>query len=101
MKNLIFIILITSILNITNAVSDEINCTRFEKISAKYIECTVKNIKIRSKKIKLKATIGAEEIKEQITTNAIKNKKKFDKSAFKEKFIKFKNSKTLTKFMEK
>ena len=101
MKKILFIILITSILTITNVVAEAINCTQLEKISAKYLECEAKNIKNKSKEIKLKVTLGAKELKEKITKNAEDGKKKFNKSTLKEKLIKFKNSKTLTQFMEK
>ena len=45
--------------------------------------------------------MGAEELKEKITINAKSGKKKFDKLNLKEKLVKFKNSKSLTEFMEK
>ena len=101
MKKLIFTILITSILIVSNVVAEKIDCTQFEKISAKYLECKGKNLKNRSEEIKIKTKVGAEGLKEKITTNAKDSKKKFDKSTLKEKLIKFKNSKTLTQFMEK
>jgi hypothetical protein len=101
MKKIIFIILITSILSITNAVTDEMNCAQFEKISAKYLECKATLLKKKTKELKLKATVGAEDLKEKVTKNANDGKKKFDKSTLKEKLIKFKNSKTLKQFMEK
>ena len=101
MKQIIFTALITSALIISNAMAEKIDCTQFEKISAKYIECSAKNLKEKSSEHKLKVTVGAEELKEKITTNAKSGKKKFDKSSLKEKLVKFKNSKTLTEFMEK
>jgi len=100
-KKILFVISITSILIITNVAAEKIDCTQLEKISTKYLECKAKNIKNKSKKIKLKAIAGAEELKEKITTNTNDGKKKFDKSRLKEKLIKFKSSKTLTQFMEK
>ena len=101
MKKIVFTVLIFSILNITNVVADHIDCTQFDKISAKYLECNAVNLRERSSAIQLKVAVGAEIIKEKITTSTKKNKKKFNKSIFKEKFVKFKNSKTLTEFMEK
>ena len=79
MKKIIFITLITCLLVTTNTIAEKIDCTQFDKLSAKYLECQKTNFKIKSKE----------------------NKDKFDNSTFKEKLIKFKNSKTLTKFMEK
>jgi hypothetical protein len=101
MKKILFTTLITLTVFITNAIAKKIDCDQFEKVSAKYIECSTKNLKEKSSELKLKVTVGAEEIKDKITTNAKNGKKKFDESSLKEKLIKFKNSKTLTEFMEK
>jgi hypothetical protein len=101
MKKMIFTALITGLIVTTNTVAEKIDCTQFNKVSAKYLECSAKNLKEKSSELKLKATIGAEELKEKITTNAKNSKTKFNKSSLKEKLVKFKNSKTLTEFMEK
>ena len=101
MKKIIFTTLITWMLITANAIAEKIDCTQFEKVSAKYIECSAKNLKEKSSELKLKATVGAEELKEKITTNVKSGKKKFNKLNLKEKLVKFKNSKTLTEFMEK
>ena len=101
MKKIIFTTLITWMLITANAIAEKIDCTQFEKVSAKYIECSAKNLKEKSSELKLKVTVGAEELKEKITTNVKSGKKKFDKLNLKEKLVKFKNSKTLTEFMEK
>ena len=101
MNKIIFITLITCIVITTNAIAEKIDCTEFDKVSAKYLECSAKNLKERSSEIKLKVTVGAEELKEKITTNAKNSKTKFSKLNLKEKLVKFKNSKSLTEFMEK
>ena len=101
MKKIIFTILITLILSPTNTIAEKRDCTQFDKISAKYLECSAKNLKEKTQELKLKATVRAEEVKKKITTNAKDRKNKFDKSSLKAKFVKFKNSKTLTKIMEK
>ena len=101
MKKIIFTILIMLILGPTNTIAKKIDCTQFDKISAKYLECSAKNLKEKTEELKLKATVRAEEVKKKITTNAKDRKNKFDKSSLKAKFVKFKNSKTLTKIMEK
>jgi hypothetical protein len=101
MKKIVFTVLITWMLVTTNALTDKIDCTQFDKISAKYIECSAKNLKEKSSELKLKATVGAEELKKKIVKNTKDSKKKFDKSSLKEKLVKFKNSKSLTEFMEK
>ena len=101
MKKIIFTTLITWILIFSNAVAEIIDCTQFDKVSAKYLECSAKNLKDKSSELKLKATIGAGELKEKIIIDAKNSKMKFNKSSLKKKLIKFKNSKTLTEFMEK
>ena len=101
MKKIIFTTLITSVLIMSNAMAEKIDCAQFDKVSAKYLECTARNLKEKSSELKLKATIGAEELKEKITTNAKNGKPKFNKLKLKEKLVKFKNSKSLTEFMEK
>ena len=89
MKKIIFTALITWTLIVTNTIAEKIDCTQFDKVSAKYLECSAKNIKEKSS-----------ELKEKITTNAKNGKIKFNKSNLKEKLVKFKNSKSLTEFME-
>jgi hypothetical protein len=101
MKKIIFLTLITCVLIITNAIAEKIDCTQFDKVSTKYLECSAKNLKEKSSELKLKVTVGTEELKKKIATNTKSGKKKFDKLNLKEKLVKFKNSKTLTEFMEK
>ena len=101
MKKIVFTVLITWMLVTTNALTDKIDCTQFDKVSAKYIECSAKNLKEKSSKLKLKATVGAEGLKEKITISVKNSKTKFNKLKLKEKLVKFKNSKSLTEFMEK
>ena len=73
-----FILLIS-----TSLFANETDCKQFDKLSAKYIECTAK---------KLKTSTG-----EKLSAG----KKKFDKSSFKNTWTKFKNSKNHKEFMEK
>ena len=101
MKKIIFTLLFSWVLITSNAIAEKIDCTQFDKVSAKYLECSAKNLKEQSSKLKLKITTGAADLKQKISTNTKNSKSKFDKSNLKEKFIKFKNSKTLTEFMEK
>ena len=101
MKKIIFTTIIILVLVTANAIAEKIDCSQFDKVSAKYFECSANNLKEKSSELKLKATVGAEELKEKITTNAKSGKKKFDKLNLKEKLVKFKNSKSLTEFMEK
>ena len=101
MKKIIFTTLITLALVTANAIAEKIDCTQFDKVSAKYLECSANNLKEKSSELKLKATVGVEELKQKITTNAKNSKTKFNKSSLKEKLVKFKNSKSLIEFMEK
>ena len=101
MKKIIFAVLSTWTLITANVMAEKIDCTQFDKVSAKYFECSAKNLKGKSSELKLKATVGAEGLKEKITTSVKSGKTKFNKSSLKEKFVKFKNSKSLTEFMEK
>ena len=101
MKKIIFITLITWILITANVVAEKIDCTQFEKVNAKYLECSGKNIKEKSSELKLKVTAGGDKLKEKITTSVKNSKTKFNKSSLEEKLVKFKNSKSLTEFMEK
>jgi len=101
MKKIIFAILSTWTLITTNAIAEKIDCTQFDKVSAKYLECSTKNLKGKSSELKLKATVGVEKLKEKITTSVKNSKTKFNKLKLKEKLVKFKNSKLLTEFMEK
>jgi len=101
MKKIIFTTLITCIIIATNAIAEEIDCTKFDKVSAKYLECSAINLKEKSSEFKLKITAGTEDLKEKITTNAKNSKTRFNKLNLKQKLVKFKNSKSLTEFMEK
>ena len=78
MKKIISTILTIFALSLTNSVA-QIDCTQFKKISAKYLECTSK----------------------KLVEKKDRQKEKFDKSDLKKKLIKFKNSKSLTNFVEK
>tara|TARA_X000000368_G_C22448671_1_gene457972 strand:+ start:42 stop:281 length:240 start_codon:yes stop_codon:yes gene_type:complete len=74
MFNYLYKIIITflfSIVIISNSYSNEIDCSKFEKLSAKFIECNAKKLK--------------EKINEDINENELTKKLK-----------KFKNSKTLS-----
>ena len=78
MKLKIISLLIISLLSFLPANSNKIDCTKFKKLSAKYIECNAKKLKEKTNE---KVDLG---------------KEKFEKSGFKDKFKKFKNSKTLS-----
>ena len=72
--------LFISILILTNLsdLANENDCTQFKKFSAKYIECNANKLKTKTnEKVKM-------------------SKEKFEKSGIKDKFKKFKESKTLS-----
>ena len=74
--------------------SDEIiDCSQFDKISAKYVECKAKNLKsnLNKKQSEMKSKI--ENINETET--------KIKKSTLGQKLLKFKNSKTGSDFLKK
>ena len=62
----------------TPVLSNEVDCNQFDKLSAKYIECTAKKMK------------------EKASDEIDKGKKKLNKSGLGEKINKFKKSKTLS-----
>ena len=74
---LFFFILVIINLN-TLVLSNEVDCNQFDKLSAKYIECTAKKMK------------------EKASDEINKGKKKLNKSGLGEKINKFKKSKTLS-----
>lgn len=86
----VVVFLITFFIYLGNSTAEEIDCSKFDKLSAKYVECSALKLKEKSNDLK-NATV--EKIDE--------NKKKFDRSKLKGKLIKFKNNKTLAEIMEK
>ena len=78
--NLILLILI---IFLKPAYSEEIDCNKFEKLSAKYIECSAKKLKTK--------TIEKVEI----------GKDKMESSGINDKIKKLKNSKTLSDLIKK
>ena len=62
----------------TSILSQEIDCNEFDKLSAKYIECTAKKLK------------------EKASGEIVKSKKKINESGLGDKLKKFKESKTLS-----
>ena len=83
MKLKIFSFSIIPLLFFMPVKSNEIDCTQFKKLSAKYVECNAKKLKEKTTK---KIEVG---------------KDKFEKSNFKDKLKKFKSSKTLSDVIKK
>jgi hypothetical protein len=86
----ILILLVSFFMSINFLQAEEMDCSQFDKLSAKYVECSALQLKQKSKDLKNTTVKKIDE-----------SKKKFEGSELKENLIKFKNSKTLTKFMEK
>ena len=78
--NLIILILI---IFLKPAYSEETDCSKFDKLSAKYVECNAKKLKTK--------TIEKVEI----------GKDKMESSGINDKIKKFKNSKTLSDLIKK
>ena len=76
--------------------SDEIiDCSQFDKISAKHVECKAKNLKSNLNKKQSEMKSKVENIDETETGKKIK------KSTLGQKLLKFKNSKTGSDFFKK
>ena len=76
--------------------SDEIiDCSQFDKISAKYVECKAKKFKSNLNKKQSEMKSKVENI------NKTETGKKIKKSTFGQKLLKFKNSKTGSDFFKK
>ena len=78
MKYRIVFPLIALLVHFTPSFSNEIDCTQFKKLSAKYIEC------------------NATKLKEKTNKKVKSGKEKLEKSGIKDKFQKLKESKTLS-----
>ena len=77
------LIILTLIIFLKPAYSEEMDCNKFDKLSAKYIECNAKKLKTK--------TIEKVEI----------GKDKIESSGINDKIKKFKNSKTLSDLIKK
>ena len=86
----VLILLVSFFMSINYLQAEDMDCSQFDKLSAKYVECSALQLKQKSKDLKNTTVKKIDE-----------SKKKFEGSKLKESLIKFKNSKTLTKFMEK
>jgi len=86
----VLILLVSFFMSINSLQAEDMDCSQFDKLSAKYVECSALQLKQKSN-----------DLKNTTVKKINESKKKFDGSKLKESLIKFKNSKTLTKFMEK
>tara|TARA_Y100001935_G_scaffold224614_1_gene201182 strand:+ start:314 stop:598 length:285 start_codon:yes stop_codon:yes gene_type:complete len=79
-------------LNFTYSIANE--CNKYDKLSKQYAKC-------ESEKFKNKTSKKAEEIKLKTAKKIKEGKKKIKKWKLKDKFMKFKNSKSHKEFLEK
>ena len=86
----ILVLSVSFFMAINSLQAEEMDCSQFDKLSAKYVECSALQLKQKSNDLKNTTVKKIDE-----------SKKKFEGSKLKESLIKFKNSKTLTVFMEK
>ena len=95
MKFIVFILLFFVSFS-SYLVSDEIiDCSQFDKISAKYVECKAKNLKSNLNKKQSEMKSKVENVGETETG------KNFKKSTLGQKLLKLKNSKTGSDFLKK
>ncbi len=90
-KTIISVLLI-SLFTVTFSYAED--CSKYDKLSKEYAICT-------SDKLKKETSQKAEEIKSKTTKKIKEGKKKLKNFNLKDKLKKFKNSKTLTEFIEK
>ena len=90
-KIIISVLLISSF-NLTFSYADD--CEKYDKLSKEYAKCT-------SDKLKKETSKKAEEIKSKTVKKIEEGKKKLKNFNLKDKFIKFKNSKTHKEFIKK
>ena len=86
------LVIIIFIYNLSYALAKD--CNKYDKLSKDFAKCT-------SEKLKEKTSKKTTELKELTSKKINESKKKFNSSTFKEKLLKFKDSKTLKEFIEK
>ena len=95
MKFIVFILMIFVSFSSYLHSDEVIDCSQFDKISAKYVECKAKNLKSNLNKKQSEIKSKVENVGE---TESGKN---FKKSTLGQKLLKFKKSKTGSEFLKK
>ena len=90
-----FIILLSQ-----NSLAQEKNCNQYDKLSKEYAKCNSLLLKNKTLEIKENTSKKTIMIKDDATKKINGIKDKFNKSEFKEKLLKFKNSKSHKEFKE-
>ena len=92
---IIFIILLSH-----NTLAENKDCNQYDKLSKKYAKCNALLLKNKSLEIKENTSKKKNLIKNNATKKINNAKTKFNKSNFKKKLLKFKNSKSYKEYKE-
>ena len=90
-----FIILLSQ-----NSLAQEKNCNQYDKLSKEYAKCNSLLLKNKTLEIKENTSKKTIIIKDDATRKINDIKNKFNKSEFKKKLLKFKNSKSHKEYKE-
>ena len=90
-----FIILLSQ-----NSLAQEKNCNQYDKFSKEYAKCNSLLLKNKTLEIKENASKKTIIVKDDATRKINDIKDKFNKSEFKKKLLKFKNSKSHKEYKE-
>ena len=92
---IIFIILLSQ-----NSLAQEKNCNQYDKLSKEYAKCN--SLLLKNKTLEIKENTSKKTIifKDDATRKINDIKDKFNKSEFKKKLLKFKNSKSHKEYKE-
>ena len=92
---IIFIILLSQ-----NSLAQEKNCNQYDKLSKEYAKCNSLLLKNKTLEIKENTSKKTIIVKNDATRKINDIKDKFNKSEFKKKLLKFKNSKSHKEYKE-
>ena len=99
MKSIIITITFIILLS-QNSLAQEKNCNQYDKLSKEYAKCNSLLLKNKTLEIKENTSKKTIIVKDDATRKINDIKDKFNKSEFKKKLLKFKNSKSHKEFKE-
>ena len=99
MKSIIITISIIILLS-QNILAEEKDCNQYDKLSKEYAKCNSLLLKNKTLEIKENASKKTIIVKDDATRKINDIKDKFNKSEFKKKLLKFKNSKSHKEYKE-
>ena len=99
MKSIIITITFIILLS-QNSLAEEKDCNQYDKLSKEYAKCNSLLLKNKTLEIKENTSKKTIIIKDDATRKINDIKDKFNKSEFKKKLLKFKNSKSHKEFKE-